>query len=57
MIMAVDGDASSIARMAGSWAAWYRTLFRTAGLTFVGPYCWLSPAFKDAVAELESAKR
>ncbi|HEX7707410.1 MAG TPA: class I SAM-dependent methyltransferase [Thermoanaerobaculia bacterium] len=34
-------------------AAWYRRLFRSAGLTETGPYCWLSPAFEDAVAELE----
>jgi len=34
-------------------AAWYRKLFSSAGFTFVGPYCWASPAFKDAVAELE----
>ena len=38
-------------------AAWYRKLFRSADFTFVGPYCWLAPAFKDSVAELESAKR
>jgi SAM-dependent methyltransferase len=37
-------------------AAWYRRAFASAGMTFVGPYCWLSPAFKDAVAELESGK-
>lgn len=35
-------------------AAHYRHLFTEAGLTFVGPYLWLGPAFKDAVAELES---
>jgi SAM-dependent methyltransferase len=35
-------------------AAWYRKLFGGSGMTFVGPYCWASPAFKDAVAELES---
>lgn len=35
-------------------AAWYRKLFGASGMTFVGPYCWASPAFKDAVAELES---
>lgn len=34
-------------------AAWYRKLFTGAGMTYVGPYAWLSPAFKDAVAELE----
>jgi SAM-dependent methyltransferase len=37
-------------------ALWYRRLFTGAGMTFVGPYSWLSPAFKDAVAELESGK-
>jgi SAM-dependent methyltransferase len=36
-------------------AAAYRKLLTGAGMTFVGPYCWLSPAFQDAVAELESA--
>lgn len=35
-------------------AAWYRRLFTNAGLTFVAPYTWLSPAFRDAVAGLES---
>jgi SAM-dependent methyltransferase len=38
-------------------AAWYRKLFAGTGMTFVAPYSWVSPAFKDAVAELESAKR
>jgi SAM-dependent methyltransferase len=37
-------------------AAAYRKLLTSAGMTFVGPYCWLSPAFLDAVAELESAR-
>jgi SAM-dependent methyltransferase len=37
-------------------SAWYRKLFSGAGMTFIGPYCWASPAFKNAVAELESAK-
>ena len=36
-------------------AAFYRRLFLATGLTPAGPYCWLSPAFKDAVAELEKA--
>jgi SAM-dependent methyltransferase len=36
-------------------AAWYRKLFASTGMTFVAPYSWVSPAFKDAVAELESA--
>jgi SAM-dependent methyltransferase len=34
-------------------AAWYRKLFTSTGMTGVAPYCWLSPAFKDSVAELE----
>lgn len=38
-------------------AAFYRELFTKAGYTFAGPYCWLSPAFKGAVAELESITR
>lgn len=37
-------------------AAWYRRLFTGAGMTFVGPYTWLSPAFADAVAGLEQGK-
>lgn len=35
-------------------SAWYRRAFRSAGLTFVAPYSWLGPGFRDAVAELES---
>ena len=35
-------------------AAFYRELFTGAGMTFAGPYLWLSPAFRDAVAELEA---
>lgn len=38
-------------------AAWYRKLFTEVGMTFVAPYTWISPAFQDAVAELESSKR
>lgn len=38
-------------------ASWYRKLFQGAGMTFVAPYAWLSPAFKDSVAELEAPKR
>ncbi|MFP5246556.1 MAG: class I SAM-dependent DNA methyltransferase [Thermoanaerobaculia bacterium] len=37
-------------------AAWYRKLFEASELTSVGPYCWLSPAFRDSVAELEAAR-
>lgn len=37
-------------------AAFYRELFTQAGLTFVGPYLWVGPGFRDAVAELESAR-
>lgn len=35
-------------------AAKYRKLFTAEDMTFVGPYCWLGPGFKGAVAELES---
>ncbi len=35
-------------------AAAYRALFTRAGMTFAGPYLWLSPSFRGAVAELES---
>ena len=35
-------------------ANWYRRVFTSAGLTFAGPYCWLAPPFRDAVAELEA---
>jgi SAM-dependent methyltransferase len=35
-------------------AAWYRRTFHRAGLIPAGPYCWLSPAFRDAVAGLEA---
>ena len=34
-------------------AAFYRKLFFEAGLTSVGPYLWLGPGFRDAIAELE----
>lgn len=34
-------------------AAWYRRMFSSVGLTPVGPYCWLSPSLRDAVAALE----
>jgi SAM-dependent methyltransferase len=37
-------------------AAFYRRLFHDAGLTSVGPYLWLGPGFRDAVAELEAAR-
>lgn len=37
-------------------ASLYRKLFAAHGMTFVGPYSWLSPAFRGAVAELESGK-
>lgn len=37
-------------------AAFYRTLFKKADMTFAGPYCWLGPPFKDAVAELEAVR-
>jgi SAM-dependent methyltransferase len=35
-------------------AATYRRLFTSAGLTSAGPYCWLGPPFRDAVAALEA---
>lgn len=35
-------------------AAFYRRLFTGTGMTAVGPYLWLSPAFKGATAELEA---
>jgi SAM-dependent methyltransferase len=34
-------------------ASSYRRLFTRAGLTRVGPYCWLSSALRDNAAELE----
>lgn len=37
-------------------AKFYRELFASVGMTFVGPYLWLSPAFQGAVAELESPR-
>ncbi len=37
-------------------ASTYRKLFASQDLTFVGPYSWLGPAFRDAVAELESGR-
>lgn len=35
-------------------AEWYRRRFRKAGFTPVGPYCWLSPALRAYVSELET---
>jgi len=46
----ISGDLDAFIRRPASW---YRKLFAGAGMTFVGPYCWLSPSFQDAVAELE----
>lgn len=37
-------------------AAFYRHLFAKNRMTSAGPYLWLSPAFKDAVSELEAAR-
>jgi len=34
-------------------AAWYRNLFRKAGLTQAGPYTWLAPDLGEDAAELE----
>lgn len=36
-------------------ASWYRRRFERAGLTWVGPYCWLSAARRDDAAALEAA--
>jgi SAM-dependent methyltransferase len=47
----IVGDLDSFLRRP---AQWYRKLFTSAGYTFVGPYCWASPAFQGAVAGLES---
>jgi SAM-dependent methyltransferase len=49
----IIGDLDSFIRRP---AAFYRNLFDKNGLTFAGPYLWLSPAFKGAVAELERAR-
>lgn len=49
----IEGDLDAFIRRP---AAWYRRLFTEADLTFVGPYTWLSSAFRDAVAGLESGK-
>lgn len=46
----VQGDLDSFIKRP---AMFYRRLFRSTGMTSVAPYCWLAPAFKDAVAELE----
>jgi SAM-dependent methyltransferase len=34
-------------------AKWYRDVFANAGLTSIGPFCWLSPELRDVAAELE----
>jgi len=34
-------------------AAWYRGVFRKAGLEQVAPYCWRSPVLKESLAEME----
>jgi hypothetical protein len=47
----ITGDLDAFIRRP---AAFYRELFTGAGMTFCGPYLWLSPAFEGAVAELES---
>jgi hypothetical protein len=49
----IVGDLDSLLRRPANW---YRNLFDRAGFTAAGPYCWLSPAFRDAVAELESPR-
>lgn len=47
----IVGDLDDFIRRPSSF---YRRAFRNAGLTFVGPYSWLGPAFRESVAELES---
>ena len=49
----IIGDLDSFIRRP---AAFYRDLFEKNRMTFAGPYLWLSPAFKGAVAELEAAR-
>ncbi len=49
----IMGDLEGFIRRPSSF---YRTLFKKADMTFIGPYCWLAPPFKNAVAELETAK-
>lgn len=34
-------------------AAWYRKLFKSAGLAPIGPYLWLAPALREDAAALE----
>jgi hypothetical protein len=34
--------------------AWYRRLFRSAGLQSAGPYVWLAPPLQPGAAELET---
>jgi SAM-dependent methyltransferase len=46
----IHGDLDSLIRRP---AKVYRKLFRRAGLTSVGSYCWLGPGLRDAVAEME----
>ena len=47
----IIGDLDSFIRRP---AAFYRALFTKERMSFAGPYLWLSPAFRGAVAELES---
>jgi SAM-dependent methyltransferase len=49
----IVGDLDSFIRRP---AAFYRALFSRAGMTSAGPYLWLSPAFRDAVPELEARR-
>jgi SAM-dependent methyltransferase len=49
----IEGDLDAFFRRP---AASYRKLFASEGLTFVGPYSWLGPSFRDAIAELESSR-
>ena len=38
-------------------AAWYRTVFRKAGLTQIAPYVWAPDGVRVTLSELESARR
>lgn len=47
----ITGDLQGLVRRPASW---YRRTLTSTGMTQAGPYCWLSPAFRGAVAELEA---
>jgi SAM-dependent methyltransferase len=50
----IFGDLTGLIRRP---AALYRKRFADSEMTFVGPYCWLGPAFHNAVAEMEAPSR